>query len=470
MMRVFINFVITLMLFSCNDKQSNKVTIYGNKNDFKRMSYSYYNGANSFSNIDFKTTHGEPEKLILEIPDSINRFGSIRTDKGRINVFLSSGDSVNVRLDSTANSNLIISGDNSPQYRFYNQLRRDDSENPTFDGNFELFAYKINSKYNLRKKILYKYIKKNHVSEDFSNFALKEFRYDYLNGLLTPMLILKLDTVDLPLNYLKGIEDSWFDDPSLFNSRSGSLAVIKNIHLKNNGFTQDRRFSSKLFLEEIKYIKARYKGEPKNIAILLLVDSYLKNLDPETIPLLKNELGKIEPTLQSILAKNFARSVSKRLGMSNNALPPNVATIQLLDLKGENQNFDALLKSNLGKKIILDIWASWCFPCLEEMEKTVAFRKRISEAEDVEWIFLSVDQKNEDWQSKIKEKENLGIDKNQYIISKKEDIGIFYNYFFIAETGIPRYLIFDSENKLVLPNAVRSIDSTNFKKQLQKIK
>lgn len=48
-------------------------------------------------------------------------------------------------------------------------------------------------------------------------------------------------------------------------------------------------------------------------------------------------------------------------------LGKNVAALEVQTLEGEKQPFKALLETNDARPIVVNVWATWCPPCLEEM-------------------------------------------------------------------------------------------------------
>ncbi len=101
-----------------------------------------------------------------------------------------------------------------------------------------------------------------------------------------------------------------------------------------------------------------------------------------------------------------------------------------------------------GKIVYLDIWASWCGPCLMEIPHAKKLKEQLEE-KDVVFLYVSIDENEEAWKKLVTEKELKGV----HLISKgnfNSDISKLYNV-----RGIPRYFIIDKEGKIADNNAKR---------------
>ncbi|WP_316836609.1 TlpA disulfide reductase family protein [Pedobacter nutrimenti] len=96
-----------------------------------------------------------------------------------------------------------------------------------------------------------------------------------------------------------------------------------------------------------------------------------------------------------------------------------------------------------GKYILIDIWSTWCHPCVAEMP----FLKKLENdmlGKDVVFLSLNGDIKEEYWQDFMKKRNLTG---NQVKMPKGLAEDPFFNQ--IGRTGIPRFVIIDREGKMV---------------------
>jgi thiol-disulfide isomerase/thioredoxin len=106
------------------------------------------------------------------------------------------------------------------------------------------------------------------------------------------------------------------------------------------------------------------------------------------------------------------------------------------------------LKDFRGKVVYLDIWASWCGPCLKEIPSAKKLEEEFR-GKDVVFLCVSIDRNENAWKKVIEEKEITGV----HLISKGDfdsDIAKSYNV-----KGIPRYIIIGKDGNIVNSNAER---------------
>lgn len=125
----------------------------------------------------------------------------------------------------------------------------------------------------------------------------------------------------------------------------------------------------------------------------------------------------------------------------------NGKTVQFSDLK--------------GKVVLIDVWATWCGPCKAEIPHLKKLEEEMH-GTDVEVVSISVDEAKdkEKWLKMIKD-ENLGG--LQLFASGWGD---FANYYKIK--GIPRFMVFDREGRVVTIDSPRP-SNPELKKLLEKV-
>ncbi len=119
----------------------------------------------------------------------------------------------------------------------------------------------------------------------------------------------------------------------------------------------------------------------------------------------------------------------------------------------KRDDVEVKLSSLKGKKVYIDVWATWCGPCIKEIPALKALEKELHEA-PIEFVSISIDQiKDKDkWLEFIDQKELSGL---QLFADGdwKSEITTAYNI-----KGIPRFLLIDEEGKIISANAPRPSD------------
>ena len=123
---------------------------------------------------------------------------------------------------------------------------------------------------------------------------------------------------------------------------------------------------------------------------------------------------------------------------------PFPSNVSLYDLNGNKVDFSKFR----GKYVYVDMWASWCVPCIMEIPHLIELEKNLSNS-DVVFLSISIDNKEEAWKKKVTA---LGLEGN-LLIDKDNKLCEALNV-----RGIPFFIIYDKEGKLYKYNAPRPSD------------
>jgi thiol-disulfide isomerase/thioredoxin len=101
-----------------------------------------------------------------------------------------------------------------------------------------------------------------------------------------------------------------------------------------------------------------------------------------------------------------------------------------------------------GKVIYMDIWATWCIPCLQELPNLEVLQSEFSD-QGINFVSISVDKDKKAWHKMVKEKNMKGI---QLIADRGNNSSIIHDYLI---KSIPRFIILDKNGLIVHANAPR---------------
>lgn len=127
----------------------------------------------------------------------------------------------------------------------------------------------------------------------------------------------------------------------------------------------------------------------------------------------------------------------------------------------KKQSFSELLKKYEGKVIYLDLWASWCKPCREEIKKTKKL-KSIYKDEDIAFVYLTVDLDKEQCEKAIKKDGVIAIEDNYYITEIIKDS----LYKKLELKGVLPYYVIIGKDGTIHTNAPRPSEKEKLRKEL----
>lgn len=151
-------------------------------------------------------------------------------------------------------------------------------------------------------------------------------------------------------------------------------------------------------------------------------------------------MKKILVLLLAIIS--FSCSQAQKTAFSEEALSET-----LLSKNGKQTRFEDILKSHLGKTIVIEVWASWCGDCVKAMPKVKELQANNPE---VDFVFISMDKTVDKWKSGIEKHEIKG----EHFMANDQMKGVFGKA--IDLDWIPRYIIIDKAGKIVIYRAIET--------------
>jgi thiol-disulfide isomerase/thioredoxin len=112
-----------------------------------------------------------------------------------------------------------------------------------------------------------------------------------------------------------------------------------------------------------------------------------------------------------------------------------------------------------GKYVYIDMWASWCGPCNQEIPYLKELEKTLGN-DQVVFVSISIDEDPDAWKAAIKRHNLTG---NQFL--GNETLATL-----LKVQGIPRFLIYDKEGRLLYPEAPRPSSGMTIRRILNSLK
>lgn len=115
----------------------------------------------------------------------------------------------------------------------------------------------------------------------------------------------------------------------------------------------------------------------------------------------------------------------------------------LTDIEGKKVS----LSDFKGKVVFMDIWATWCPPCMAEMKSAKSLKEKYKDNHDIVFLYISIDKDEERWKEIVKKKEIKGV----HLISKGGDEEAILQKYDVP--SIPRFVIVDKQGNIADWNA-----------------
>jgi thiol-disulfide isomerase/thioredoxin len=196
-------------------------------------------------------------------------------------------------------------------------------------------------------------------------------------------------------------------------------------------------------------------------------DKGMEKLNTITSKIIRSELTKNMVYEMNLSAKNIDVIYKGLMKHSIDSVFNNETTLKYETLKklvkgSPSPTFDyeninggkTSLESLKGKFVYIDVWATWCGPCIGEIPALKEVEKEYH-GKNIEFVSISIDDKkdHEKWKKMVADKELKGI---QLFADNAWESDFVKNY---AIDGIPRFILIDTEGKIVNADAPRPSDA-----------
>lgn len=239
-------------------------------------------------------------------------------------------------------------------------------------------------------------------------------------------------------------------EPSYFNAHT---MIVASIMMK--GVLSTNASSAKRVEEYSLILNNYFSGRAKELLTLDLIIK-LKSIEG-----LGNQMAVLKENILDSDILTYLENEMKQLTAIEN-LPTNFSYGVMEN--GSVVNVDSLLISQRGKKVLINFWASWCGPCMQELVTLVPVLNDF-DSNKVSFIFLSVDNSYSAWKYATN---SLGMTKLKYSynLSNALNAKILKDY---DIQGFPTNLLFDGNGELKR-KMTRSISPEDLSKLFDEMK
>ncbi|WP_298426099.1 thioredoxin-like domain-containing protein [uncultured Kordia sp.] len=404
----------------------------------------------------------------------------------RAYIFVSPNDTINFEFK---NEELVFTGKNAAQNNFYTELEKNTNQYAMspYKGDIFIYKEKIKSIFKEKKRFFKKYTSLNDVSAKFISTVTKHLEFEYLNNLINPRNV-KATTLDIYFNepdvLLNLVQQESVKKDMLFNltnyfdnisiDKFKDSTALRNSHFFKNNINAFIRnyfnssdypaYSKETMIEEEAFIVQNFEGDIRNYAIGRMIwDYYNKGFaySSENIKFMVSMIDKYAETFKKDSYKEKMKDIKKDILTYDFKLSESALNAKMVNHLGDTLTLQDIFNRSKKRIKVVDFWASWCSPCVKQIQESKPFKDRLSVENNVEWIYLSIDTDREKWLKKGNDLSNYLHFRNSYLLvkGKRSPLAKALNVH-----QIPRYVVFDKQHRVMVNSAPSPSDETVFER------
>ncbi len=298
------------------------------------------------------------------------------------------------------------------------------------------------SKIKVTRDAVFELIDKSSLNQEDKKLERRIAEYDYLqtyNNYQKFYSYHKKTNAELPDNYYQPIIDIDIDDDEMFR-HSGAY---RNLIVANYRHASKKAMSEDSTLTIIEFVKNKIT----NVKSIDTREQFASMLMRK----MKQGNDTIDDDYRQIMSLFTSNRMKRKLEEKYKSALETVAGKESVDFNYENfSGGQTFLKDLSGKLIYIDVWATWCGPCLKEMP---SLKKLIKDykGKNIEFVSISIDHKKdyEKWRKMVLEKNVGGI-------QLYDAEGLSSSFMKAFNVGlIPRFMMLDYEGKIITAHAPR---------------
>lgn len=320
----------------------------------------------------------------------------------------------------------------------------------------EKFIAAITAYFEVRDSLKHSYFMPQNIENN--NHILKDFLFtDSIN-----MLYFKSATWFSYLNHLKNEDKEKFfstyiqplakqnDDYRLLSAAQYRFfwnnLISYKLQLIRNSLPPEKSSTAEVYYQNIpnlitNNLKGKIKQSIASNYIQNMVYAYKDMHDSDEIKTAKIAIAKLYELLNNKEAESHYRKLFKEETEFRQLIEKDeiAKDFNVIDTNGKSYS----LKDFQGKIIYIDLWASWCSPCIAEIPDTKNMLAAIKSAEKLAYLSISLDDQRKDWINGLRNHNPPGL-QLWSMDGFKSSLAKTYKI-----TAIPHYILINEHGKLI---------------------
>lgn len=363
-------------------------------------------------------------------------------------IFITPGDTINIKLDGLGTKLLAFDGRNEGNYRLLSELQKKYKYYPPdkYFNRWNVYFDSVKTNFSQRTAFIDSFVKAYSTTDNFVNFVQNDINFKYKSDLILPVVLNKATRKTISDLYLKNIIINKFDDSFIIYPKYIWFIQEYNIYMDEQS---DNEIPIKSLINRVKIADSIFQGKTQEIAYIKLIDNFVKQGNHINDLKLFDEcvINYIKPKISEPNFRKRLEDIYILYHLTDTPLPIDVLNTFLIDTSGQKIIFKDIISKYSNKKIYIDFWASWCGPCIEQMSNLSNLINKLGNTTEV--LLLSIDKDTNQW---LKATKKNPFKANSYKIDNQslEVISKTFNLI-----GIPRYMILNKKHNLLQSNAAK---------------